>query len=120
MIVARVRALLWFRPYATVRATLAGTSDTPRENSDISTDTIVRDVARAARIVPGATCLVQALAAEWLLTRAGVASTVRFGVARGEGGFEAHAWLETRGCVVLGGETAGRFAPLLARDPPTR
>jgi hypothetical protein len=72
-------------------------------------------VERAGRFVPGATCLVRALAAQAMLAREGAASTLCFGVGRGGGGneFRAHAWLECAGRVVVGGdEDLSRFAPL--------
>lgn len=60
-------------------------------------------VPRAARLVPGASCLVQALAAERLLRERGVSPTLRIGVLpHGPGGFEAHAWLEHDGGVIVG------------------
>lgn len=77
---------------------------TPRE--------IGRAVERAATVVPGATCLVQALAAEWLLRREGWDPTVRIGVARHGNGVAAHAWVECGGEIVLGGEEAAAYAAL--------
>ncbi|MSR22793.1 MAG: lasso peptide biosynthesis B2 protein [Gemmatimonadetes bacterium] len=70
------------------------------------------DVARAARVVPGATCLVQALAAEWPIRRGGAAASLRFGVAKGDGGLDAHAWLESGGRVLLGGDPGAQFTTL--------
>lgn len=61
-------------------------------------------VRNAARLVPGATCLTQALAAQFLLARAGHRSQIRIGVAKdAEGKFLAHAWLISDGRVLLGG-----------------
>lgn len=54
--------------------------------------------------VPKATCLVQALAAQLLLTRHGHMADLQIGVSQAKG-FEAHAWLEFEGRVVLGGVT---------------
>lgn len=82
-----------------------------------------RDLARtswavtlAARFVPGATCLTQALAGHYLLARQGIASTVRVGAkSTADGGFAAHAWLLAGETVVLGGlsEDVKTFAPLV-------
>ncbi|HXZ81424.1 MAG TPA: lasso peptide biosynthesis B2 protein [Terriglobales bacterium] len=58
----------------------------------------------AARFVPGATCLPQALAAAWWLHRFGYGCHLRLGVARAGEEFRAHAWLESGGQVLIGGE----------------
>ena len=51
---------------------------------------------RAARYVPGATCLTKSLALCWVLRRCGFDVLVRIG-ARREPGFAAHAWIERDG-----------------------
>ena len=113
--VIAVRVLLWLLPYRLVLRTVHVTARSPRGRpaaSDGVAHRIARDVGRAARVVPRASCLVQALAGEWLMVRAGAPVALRYGVAFGERGFEAHAWLESDGRVILGGEEAARFAPL--------
>lgn len=67
---------------------------------------IAAAVETAGRCVPGATCLVQALAGRHLLARYGYPSTLRLGVARGreKDTLLAHAWLEWQGRVLLGGD----------------
>lgn len=75
-------------------------------------------VARISRRVPGAACLAQALAARVLLSWHGHDSTVRYGVRRDGGVVEAHAWVEARGRVVVGGPDVSAFTPLeTARAP---
>ncbi len=65
---------------------------------------IAVNVASASRYVPRATCLTQALAAFVLLKSSTFPATFRIGVARNEfGNFEAHAWTESDGIVVIGG-----------------
>jgi hypothetical protein len=50
-------------------------------------------------------CLPRALAALILLRRRGVPAELRIGVARDEGGaLKAHAWVESEGAVVAGGD----------------
>lgn len=70
--------------------------------------------------VPKATCLVQALAAESLLARAGYPSKLHLGVARAEPRsrrtLDAHAWLECGGQVLLGDSVAHRYQNLFTRD----
>ena len=63
-------------------------------------------IARAARFVPRATCLTQALAGQWLLARNGYGSRVMIGVRRTQGrSVAAHAWLRVGDEVILGGGT---------------
>jgi hypothetical protein len=70
-------------------------------------------VRRVSHVVPGATCLTQALAAQLLLSRRGYASRLRIGVARAPGDrLRAHAWLESDGVVVLGGFGVEAYTPL--------
>ena len=74
---------------------------------------IARRVARLARYVPWrTTCLVQAIAGRLLLRRRGIAATIRFGVAHGEAGLSAHAWLIVGDQILLGGAVASDFQPL--------
>ncbi|WP_292145207.1 lasso peptide biosynthesis B2 protein [Mesorhizobium sp.] len=70
-------------------------------------------VAAAARFVPGATCLTQALSGQYLLARKGNASNIRIGIERGTGEqLKAHAWLVSDNQIVLGGSIDG-FAHLV-------
>ena len=72
-------------------------------------------VRSASRVVPGATCLTQALAAKLVLSRRGYTSRLRIGVARGPAHrLRAHAWLEASGLVVVGGSSIEEFTPLAA------
>jgi hypothetical protein len=64
---------------------------------------IVWAVKIASPIVPSATCLAQALATKLLLRRRGYDPALRIGVTRNEAGeFQAHAWIEYDGDIVLG------------------
>jgi hypothetical protein len=59
-------------------------------------------VRNASRVIPGASCLTQALALQHLLARAGYPSSIHFGVAKNpDRGFEAHAWVEHEGGTLL-------------------
>ena len=86
----------------------------PRQPSPVELGRVAWGVGAAARLVPGASCLTQALAGQYLLGRSGVPSTVRIGVRRGgDAGFAAHAWLISEGAVLLGGvDDPQRFTPL--------
>jgi HAMP domain-containing protein len=81
-----------------------------------SADRVSWAVGSAARFVPGASCLAQAIAAEALLIRAGHPAEIRLGVAKdGRGRIEAHAWVEVSGRVILGDGDLKRYVPLEPR-----
>ncbi|WP_292291038.1 lasso peptide biosynthesis B2 protein [Marivita sp.] len=64
---------------------------------------VVWAVHHAARLVPRASCLTQGLAAQIMLARRGLPSTLHIGVKKDtETPFEAHAWLTFRGRIILG------------------
>jgi len=70
-------------------------------------------VAAAARLVPHASCLTQALSGQYLLARGGKASNIRIGIEQNTGAeLKAHAWLMSGSHIVLGGSLAG-FAHLV-------
>ncbi|HWK65878.1 MAG TPA: lasso peptide biosynthesis B2 protein [Rhizobiaceae bacterium] len=76
-------------------------------------------VRNAARLVPRASCLTQALAGQFILARQGNSSRVRIGVARDDQGrFLAHAWLVSEDRIVLGGaeQNVRGFTPLTDLD----
>lgn len=65
-------------------------------------------IAAAARFVPRATCLTQALSGQYILARQGNASNIRIGIERGTGEqLKAHAWLVSDNHIVLGGSIDG-------------
>ena len=72
----------------------------------------------ASRRVPRASCLTQALALQSLLARAGYPSELRIGVAKDGAALEAHAWLESGGRIVIGGDV-DRFATLVGAPRAT-
>ena len=83
-----------------------------------SPEEMAQALERGSRFVPGSTCLVQALAGQWLLQHEGYAPQLRIGVSKAEG-FAAHAWLELDGNVVLGGpEESARFTPFPPVESP--
>jgi hypothetical protein len=128
--VARALWLLWtirialaFVPVRRVRAWLArhpGAAGADGPAPDVL-DRAVWSVGAARRLAPGATCLIQALALEALLARAGQPARLCVGVAREPGGpLQAHAWLEASGRILLGGTRAAiaRYARLLDLPAP--
>lgn len=71
-----------------------------------SSTALARDVCTVSRYVPQATCLTQALAGQVFLERYGYQTTVHIGVTNVQGdshAFQAHAWLESEGRVIIGG-----------------
>lgn len=79
-----------------------------------------RAVTRAAALVPGASCLTQAIAVQLILAWRGYASEIQVGVGTSEtGGLNAHAWLLSEGRVVIGGSAAelAAYAPLTKLVP---
>jgi hypothetical protein len=74
---------------------------------------VAKRLQRVAAHVPWrTTCLVRAIAGSLLLRRRGIASTIRFGVNRADGGLTAHAWLLVGDTIILGGDVASGFRPL--------
>jgi len=75
--------------------------------------------ATGRRLPRVSTCLVRAIVAELLLTSRDRPVRVRIGVRRLTSGvFEAHAWAERDGRALVGGPTAGRYAPLVTWENP--
>jgi hypothetical protein len=90
-----------------------GSASPKRLRAGLSSDQIAWAISAASRRVPRATCLTQALAAQLLLAYYGHQSRLHLGVARGEQGeFQAHAWLEVDGRIVIGGRQVDRFSRL--------
>jgi len=107
------RITLWFGSFDRVRRQLQLADDGRGGEVDQS-----RRVARAVDAVgdawPGlGNCLVKAVAAVSLLRRHELPGSLCIGVARSAGGgFEAHAWVECGGEILLGGDDLDRFTQL--------
>jgi hypothetical protein len=117
LLLVAVRLGLWLLPFHALQRLLAWIAQRPlepRKVAQTSIDNVIWAVVMASRYVPRATCLTQALAARVLLVRRGYPTCLRIGVARSETGqFQAHAWVEYAGSVVIGGADAPmRFTPL--------
>ena len=110
---SRARARLWVNRSPDLAPPHVRGTPPPPEQSARLVRSVSLAVNRAARLVPAATCLAQAIAARELLARRGVSTDLRLGVARGDDGcVTAHAWLEHGGHVVLG-ERERTYQPLL-------
>jgi hypothetical protein len=96
-----------------VRVTDAASSR-PQHTDHLPVERVAWAVEAMSRHTPGVkTCLTQALATHVLLARRGHPALLRIGVAKGEQEqFQAHAWVESEGKVVIGGSESGRYTPL--------
>ena len=115
-----VRLALWLLPFRVVRRLVGVMSRTAPAGTTptVSVDKIARALSTVPKVVPSATCLTQALAAQVMLSRRGHCSELRLGVAKDEeGNLQAHAWVESQGRVVTGGHGASEgFTPLPPLD----
>ena len=115
ILLAWVRLALWVLPFRWVSRVCARHSGNRRRIcTAIPEDRLIWAVRVTAPRVPGATCLVQAMAAKYLLERCGRKPRLHFGTTKDNGRLLAHAWLELDGRTVLGGEIAPRYSVLTA------
>lgn len=113
---ARMRILLSVAPFERAQRLADQPRGAIRPDPSLTGTSIGRAVDRASTVIPGATCLVKALAAQAMLTRAGFSPKLELGVARSEAkSFEAHAWLELDGAIVVGGSERAKFSALRRR-----
>ena len=111
----QARILLRLVPFEKVAATLNGNR---RSATAPDVDRVRWAVRTAARNLPlRLTCLPQAFAACWMLAARGGRPHLRYGVAKSNDGFRAHAWVELEDRSVIGHRAASPFA-LLATFPP--
>lgn len=101
-----IRLALWVRPFSKIYAwaTKVRTGqpgDCPLDRKAVYK--VVWAISAAARRVPKATCLTQALATQIMLGRRGHRTVLQFGIQKRDGGkFDAHAWIERDGEVLIG------------------
>lgn len=117
--VAAVRLALWVLPYRAVLRLFAprpGARVRPSSHA-LATLRVTDWVGRTS--LGDRPCLTQALAARWLLARAGYTADLKIGARREDGRFLAHAWLEMDGRVVLGGaDSPGLYAAMESVSAP--
>ncbi|WP_372720133.1 lasso peptide biosynthesis B2 protein [Novipirellula sp.] len=88
----------------------------PRSNphGHVDARNIARGVMIATNYVPWHTCLTRALVACRLLQQHQIPSRLQIGATRIDGKFQAHAWVESNGKVVIGRtRDLERFVPLI-------
>lgn len=119
LVVARVA--LWLLPLEVARRFLARLTK-PRPAATATAERIGWAVSVASRLVPQATCLPQALAAEALLAQDRHPVVLRIGVVKTDAGrIEGHAWVESEGRIVIGDldRRHAAYTPLPPLPPPT-
>jgi hypothetical protein len=113
LVVGAIRVALWLLPFSMVRERVARASNQARHSYPV--ERIIWSVRAVSRCVPAASCLTQAMAAQFLLARSGYTSRIQIGVSKDDNHrFEAHAWLICDGEILLGGSAAERYVPLTA------
>lgn len=114
LLIGTARLALWVLPFNVVRRLMARRAR-GSSTRHATTERIGWAISAAKRFVPKGNCLPQALAAESLLVRDGHPVEFRIGVVKtGQGGLEAHAWVESDGRLVVGDLTQGldTYTPL--------
>jgi hypothetical protein len=117
---AATRVALALLPYRTVTDIIDFVSARlPSRSSPPPLGRVAWAVNTASRHVPGVnSCLVRALTARVILMRRQRDAVLHYGVAwSGPDSFEAHAWVESDGVVVVGSTESERFTPLSIRAP---
>lgn len=86
-------------------------------SKEFSEAQLVWSVTVVSRYIPKATCLAQALTAQFLLQQAGHQACLHVGVTEAEeGGIKAHAWVESQGKILIGGFDLNKYTHLLALE----
>lgn len=115
-----VRLGLWLMPFKGLQKLLERLGRKGiawQEITPIDLNRIMGAVNVSSRCMPGGVkCLARALTMQVLLRQWGASAQLYIGVAKGnQGEFEAHAWVEHQGQVVIGYlADLSRFTPLLA------
>jgi len=111
-LVAATRIALWLLPFRILRrisVKVDRACSAFQKRGEFSRDRAIWAIQVASRYVPRASCLTQALATQALLGSSGIPASVRIGVAKSTAGnFEAHAWLESDGEILMGGADANQ------------
>ena len=109
-----VRIALWKLPFCRVQRLAAWAGKRVSYRSKPTAEQLASLVSVGSEYVPRASCLTQALVAQAVLSRYGYEPILKIGVARdANSGFEAHAWIECDGEVVIGRVgTLDQYTPL--------
>ncbi len=123
ILVWSLRLALWLLPFKWIRSVLSRIAGRQSERPGADPEfpqKVSWAVTAVSRFTPGAgNCLVQALAANFLLKRRGYRSHLRIGVVKDEDGkLDAHAWVECDDRTVIGGAGIERYEPLKPSGKP--
>jgi hypothetical protein len=112
-----IYAALWIVPFETVRAACQRIRVGPRPLPSCAPSVpaaslawLVNAASRYSLAKPS--CLHDALALSWLMSKHGIPSTLQIGVMRSAGDLAAHAWIEHNGQIILGQPQAASCVPL--------
>lgn len=106
VLVWMIRLALWILPFRTIynwaiEFRKGRIGDRPLDAESVYK--VVWAVSAAARRVPKASCLTQALATQIMLGRRGHRASLQLGIMKSQAGrFDAHAWVERNGNVLIG------------------
>lgn len=106
-----VRIITWIYPFQKVRK-IANDRGKHHKKNQIELSRLIWAVNVTSHYVLRSTCLTKALTAQILAEQFGYNPTLRIGVMKDEEEFEAHAWLEYEGEVVLG-DSEKEYVPLV-------
>ena len=108
--------------FASVRALVRRAARPSRGRGLADPAAVRRAVETAARLLPRSTCLMAGLAAHVLLARGGCPSRLSIGVigVAPAASFRAHAWVETRDEMVVGGRERAGYRPVFSIEAVTR
>ncbi len=96
-----IRLKLYLIPFNQLQKSIEKSNHKSANN--IPLPKLISAVESVSYYVPQATCLTKALTAKKLLTKYGYPSQIKIGVNKSnKGEFEAHAWLEYAGKVIIG------------------
>ncbi len=117
LLLGGIKLGLWLLDFQALQGLLSRVAEAPiglRKVESASTERVVWAVELAGRYLPIAgTCLTQALTTKVLLARRGHQTILHIGVVTKEQEeFQAHAWLESEGEVVIGGHELKRYTTL--------
>lgn len=110
---AAARLMVVLRPFKEVAAAAARQPRRTSREPDAMRREVSWAITAAARRAPWrALCLEQAIAAQAMLRRRGVASVLHYGVKAGGGDLAAHAWVTVEGRDVVGGPASVGFVEM--------
>ncbi len=110
LVMVKFRLMLWIMPFSRIQKSLSAVNPI---KSNIPVSKLVWAVKMTSHHIPCSTCLTNALTGYSVLSKHGYPSMIKIGVGKSfEGEFEAHAWLEYAGEVVIG-ESEKEYIPIL-------